>query len=98
MTIHKMTKASRAEVIAINEKLKETLTLGPDGIWQYDEGWSDEVVARSVGIKPSTVANARLDLYGKIRKHTRQASISDSRRALALVLHLYERLGEEVPF
>lgn len=66
--------ATNAEVIKIHAIMKDHLSLAPNNTeYLYDEGWSDERVAKEVGrINANHVERIRLDMFGKLWTKTQE--------------------------
>lgn len=72
MTDKKIRKATVHEVIEIHELLKAHLHKTPEeGVWVYEEGWSDTAIAETVSedkdLSGSAVARIRQEMFGKLK-------------------------------
>lgn len=58
---------SRMQLIEANKILSAHLKVIGEGIVEYEQGWSDEIIAKMLGedISKHSVAAARLELFGK---------------------------------
>lgn len=62
--------ASRQQLIAINDLLRECIVKSPDSnLVDYKDGFDDHVVAKKLGVKLASVKGARQELYGALRTH-----------------------------
>lgn len=59
-------KASRLEVIKVNDRLKEVLNILDGGLCVYKDDHSDESVAKEVGCTAASVAGVRREIFGKL--------------------------------
>ena len=59
-------KASRLEVIKVNDKLKEVLNILENGLCAYKDDHSDESVAKEVGCTTASVSGVRREIFGKL--------------------------------
>lgn len=59
-------KASRTEVIKVNDRLKEVITILEGGLCVYKENHSDETVAEEIKCTAASVAGIRRELFGKL--------------------------------
>lgn len=61
-----ISKATRKQIIEINDLLREHVTTSGSGFCQYNEPWSDDAIAKKVGVQPSSVAAVRREIYGNL--------------------------------
>lgn len=62
-----MTKASRKQIVQINDLLKEHLTTSGD-LCTYHEGWDDKRIAGTISpdLPVASVASVRREIYGNL--------------------------------
>ena len=67
--------ASRIQLIAINDKLKENLICidAENKMCAFKEGHSDATVALEVGASANAVKLARIELFGKVKSFSKSA-------------------------
>jgi hypothetical protein len=58
-----------AEIVKINQLLTEHIRKGDNGLYVYDDGWSDDRVAKGVNpeLNRTQVGRIRLELFGSIQ-------------------------------
>lgn len=79
-------KLTRAELIAVNELLKQHILPGSSaGYVKYQEDWSDAKVAQTIApdIQATTIGGVRLELFGKLDSAA-NAAREDNVRIVAL--------------
>lgn len=59
-------KASRAEIIKVNDRLKEVVDVLETGLCVYKDNHSDESVAKEIGCTAASVAGVRKELFGNL--------------------------------
>lgn len=93
--------ASTREVIAMSKLMSEHLhQVDPDkNLWQYEDGWSDELVASSVSteLKASHAIRVRREMHGELRPAYRKTDPDVKNRIKELeerIAAIEKRLGE----
>ena len=84
--------ASRTQLIAIHEKLKEALICVNEEakLYQFREGQSDSTIAEATGASSNAVKLARVELFGKLRHQTNPETV-EMRQLIADVADLSQR-------
>lgn len=62
--------ASRKQMIACNDRLREVLTMTAGGLCEYKDNFSDLLIGEELGISESSVRGVRLEMFGKLRTST----------------------------
>lgn len=99
-------RTSRAEVVKINDLLREHLKrVGDTDQWVYDDDWSDQKIAAVVGggLGVNHVAHVRTEVYGSLRRagsetsadkiEALEASIKELQQAVLAQARAYEALA-----
>jgi hypothetical protein len=72
---------------AVGNRLHEVLTERPDGLWEYANGFDDEVIANEFNIPKRLVTSVRRRTFGKIVLALSRKDNSD----LELRVHILEK-------
>lgn len=69
---------NRAEIIAINDQLRDHLLPQSDGTYIYESGYNDERIAKEVAprLRWSNVKGLRLELFGHLQREPKTKSLS----------------------
>ena len=59
-------RPTRAQILQIGKYLEENIVGRGDGLVEYKEPWTDDLIADKVGCPKSSVANMRLQIHGKL--------------------------------
>jgi hypothetical protein len=65
--MRKRNVASRADIIAINKRLEQTVTKLDGGLCTYADGVSDQSIADELKVSPASVQGLRTEIFGKLR-------------------------------
>ena len=84
--------ASRTQLIAIHEKLKEALICVNEEakLYQFRDGQSDATIGEAVGASGNSVKLARVELFGKLRHQTNPETV-EMRQLIIDVADLSQR-------
>ena len=73
---------------AIGDRLRQVLTERPDGLWEYANGYNDEVIAKEFNTPKHLVVSVRVRAFGKtVYAAPRKSNNSD----LELRVHILEK-------
>lgn len=92
-------RASRTEVIAINDRLREAIiNRDVNGLCEYKEGVNDQTIATELGVSVTSVSRIRLELFGRLKSVPASvqsdARIEELERIVTNLVRLYDELKD----